>query len=137
MSTPYFFVGPYVECRSPEDVWPADPELASEWSELLNDPRRMGWNMLRGNPRRILIDGVEMYQYCGVPIEDRSGVPRWPMLFELKEPLRNSENFDWRDIDPDAEIDWFKRTYDQEMIVLGKIFTIPLTFRWGGVYWEE
>ncbi len=137
MSAIYVFVGPYVECRSLQDIWPEEPELRNAWDELLNDQRRMGWNMPWGNSRTITINGIKMYQYCGVPIEKRSGVPRWPMLFKFDGPLNDSENFDWSAVDPGAEIEWFKQAYHEELAVLGRIFTSPLTFAWGLIYWPR
>ena len=62
MSTIYFFVGPYVECRSPEDIWPEDPGLGDAWDALLNDRKRMEWNLPLSNTRTIQVGGAKIYQ---------------------------------------------------------------------------
>jgi hypothetical protein len=137
MSNTCIFVGPYVECLSQNDVWPTDLELREAWDQLLNDRKRLEWNMPFGSARILELEGAELYQYCGIPIEQRAGCRRWPMLMQFEGLLRDSQNFDWSNVDPVAEIEWFKNSYDHELAILNKIFNSHIVFHWGLVYWPR
>ena len=137
MSDTYIFVGPYVECLSQQDVWPEDPELRDAWDQLLNDGKRLEWSTPFGSPRRLELDGVKLYQYCGIPIDQRAGCRRWPMLVQFEGALRDAHNFEWRNVDPEEEIEWFKQAYDRELALLSKFFPGRVVLRWGLVYWPR
>jgi hypothetical protein len=137
MSIISFFVGPYVEFRSEHDVWPSQPDLRDAWDALLNDGRRMEWNLPWSNSQVLNVDGVQIYQYCGMPKESRPGVPRWPMLFRFEEPVRETDSLDWSELNPKAEIAWFKEAFAEEVVLLQRIFAGPPEFRWGFIYWPR
>jgi hypothetical protein len=59
------------------------------------------------------------------------------MLVTFENFLKESGVFDWSDIDPRAEIEWFKKAYAEELALLHKIFPPPPALRWGLLYWPR
>lgn len=132
----YFYVGPYVECLTPDWMMKAPNEkLGLAWNDLLDDHKRLEWAMTGGNPITIKVKRTKLYQYCGIPIQNRKKAPRWPMLFKLGLPATNV--LKWNDANPRAEIKWFKAAYDEELGLLKRIFTSPPTINWGLLYWYD
>jgi hypothetical protein len=131
----YVFVGPYIECLSSSMIWLEENDpLDKEWAKLLDDHKRMDWAMPGGNPQTLKVGKKELWQYCGVPLQRRRAA-RWPMFFRLS-IFDDGESFDWVDVEPKAEIEWFTKAYAKELELLGKIFPTPPVVKWGLLYWS-
>jgi hypothetical protein len=132
----YIFVGPYVECLSPEDIQLEEGSaLDKEWARLLDDHTRMDWAMPGGNPRVVRVNKRSMFQYCGIPLQKRAA-RRWPMFFEGS-TYDDGTSLDWARVNPGAEIEWFWKAYAPELLLLGQIFSAPPLVKWGLVYWPR
>jgi hypothetical protein len=136
MADVYIFVGPYIECLSPGVIrLEEDDPLDKEWAKLLDDRKRLRWALPGGNPREVKVGKKRMSQYCSVPLQSRRA-SRWPMTFGASS-MDDGENFDWGDVNPQAEIEWFMRAYAKELELLGKIFPTPPVVKWGLLYWPR
>jgi len=130
----YIFVGPYIECLSRKIIWLEEHHpLDKEWAKLLDDHKRLDWAMPGGNPQTVRRGKKAMFQYCAVPLQSRRA-SRWPMLFGASS-MDDGDSFDWRDVDPAAELAWFTKAYAMELELLGHIFPTAPAVRWGLLYW--
>jgi hypothetical protein len=137
MGSLWIFVGPYVECRSPEEIWPTEDGRQADWDDLLSGRKHLKWSMPGSNPLDIEVNGTQWCRYCGMPTELRDGIFRWPMMFD-GEAVAFGEVFDWGAVEPMKEVEWFRTAYCEELALLRNFFPIScILLRWGLIYWRR
>jgi hypothetical protein len=134
----HVFVGPYIEVLVPAGDINSffHSEVPEAEVEGLFNTAGLKWNLGRGDPRTIEVQGRRLWQYCGVPVEERPGAPRRGMYSALADP-RTGEGVvtEWDRADPAAEVGWFRAAFGAELRLLARVLGEPPVVRWGLVWW--
>jgi hypothetical protein len=122
------YIGPYAEWVVRPDE--PSPELeAVAAGELLK-----GWGLARAwgrsYPPEVEVDGVVCQRFCFVPDDERAGQPRRQMYYFEAGAVE-----DLREVDFQAEMEWFTQAFRNELRALEKYYNRPPRTGWGLVTW--
>jgi hypothetical protein len=134
--TSYLFVGPYAEWLVPPELWdlrfispqPGRGRRALVWNQDTND----NYNLT------VVVKRERFYRYCAMPCKKRAGHPKREMLLLWYFTMRDCPPFlaeDWSEIDRQAEVEWFRSAFAEELQQSAEQIGSEPSFRWGLVHW--